>query len=65
MSHRPRALVCDHERLSAVALRVPDAVIVELGLPDGNGVDVCRRVREWSQMPLIVLPAVDAEDEKH
>jgi DNA-binding response OmpR family regulator len=90
MSHRPRVLVCDHEPLSALALRrvlrdagfdvdvtstaadaldhaalrVPDAVIVELGLPDGDGADVCRRVREWSEMPLIVLSAVDAEDEK-
>jgi two-component system KDP operon response regulator KdpE len=90
MSQRPRVLVCDHEPLSALALRrvlrdagfgvdvtssaadtleratlcVPDALIVELRLPDGDGADVCRRVREWSQIPLIVLSAVDAEDEK-
>jgi len=52
------------EALDRAALRVPDAVIVELTLPDGDGVDVCRRLRDWSAMPLIVVSATDDEDEK-
>ena len=52
------------DALAHASLRVPDAVIVELMLPDGHGVDVCRRLRAWSEMPLIVLSAEDAEEEK-
>jgi two-component system, OmpR family, KDP operon response regulator KdpE len=52
------------EALDAAALRAPDAAIVDLILPDGNGIDVCRSIREWSQMPLLVLSAVGEETEK-
>ena len=52
------------EALDRAALRVPDAVIVERTLPDGDGVDVCRCLRDWSAMPLIVVSATDEEDEK-
>jgi CheY-like chemotaxis protein len=37
---------------------------MELVLPDGDGVKVCRRLREWSSMPMIVLSAVGHEDEQ-
>jgi two-component system, OmpR family, KDP operon response regulator KdpE len=50
--------------LEAAALRPPDAVVLDLRLPDGSGVDVCRRLREWSQAPVVVVSAVDEEDEK-
>ncbi len=50
--------------LDQAALRPPDAVIVELVLPDGDGVALCRQLREWSTMPLIVVSAVDDEDHK-
>ena len=49
--------------LDRAALRPPDAVIVERALPDGDGAEVCRRLREWSSMALIVVSAVDDEDE--
>jgi two-component system, OmpR family, KDP operon response regulator KdpE len=52
------------EALDAAALRAPDAAIVDLILPDGNGIDVCRSIREWSEMPILVLSAVGEETEK-
>jgi two-component system KDP operon response regulator KdpE len=52
------------EALDRAAVRPPDAAIVDLVLPDGNGVELCRRLREWSDMPIIVLSAVGEEDAK-
>ena len=52
------------EALDAAALRPPDAAIVDLLLPDGTGVDVCRGLREWTAAPIIVLSAVGDEDAK-
>jgi len=52
------------EALDSAALRVPDAAIVDLILPDRDGVEVCRSLREWSAMPILVLSAVGEEDEK-
>ena len=52
------------EGISQVALGAPDVVVLDLGLPDLDGVDVCRRLREWSKVPILVLSAADAEDRK-
>jgi two-component system KDP operon response regulator KdpE len=52
------------EALDAAAVRPPDAAIVDLILPDGDGVDVTRSIREWSGMPILVLSAVGDEREK-
>jgi two-component system KDP operon response regulator KdpE len=52
------------EALDRAAIRPPDAAIVDLVLPDGDGVEVTRRLREWSEMPIIVLSAVGEEDRK-
>jgi two-component system KDP operon response regulator KdpE len=52
------------EALDAAALHPPAAAIIDLVLPDGDGVDVCRQLRSWSQMPIIVLSAVGDEDVK-
>jgi two-component system KDP operon response regulator KdpE len=52
------------EALDIAAVGRPDAGIIDLVLPDGDGVELCRRLREWSQMPLIVLSAVGDEDAK-
>ena len=52
------------EALDRAAVRPPDAAIVDLVLPDIDGIEVCRRLREWSDMPIIVLSAVGEEEEK-
>jgi two-component system, OmpR family, KDP operon response regulator KdpE len=52
------------EALDVAAVQRPDAAIVDLVLPDLDGVEVCRRLREWSEMPIIVLSAVGEEDAK-
>jgi two-component system KDP operon response regulator KdpE len=52
------------EALDAASVRPPDAAIIDLVLPDGSGVDVCRELRSWSEMPIIVLSAVGEESEK-
>jgi two-component system KDP operon response regulator KdpE len=50
--------------LTAAALAPPDAVILDLVLPDGRGTDVTRELRTWSTVPVIVLSAVGEESEK-
>jgi two-component system KDP operon response regulator KdpE len=52
------------EALSAAAMRPPDAVILDLVLPDGSGTDVCRELRRWTDVPVLVLSAVGDEAEK-
>jgi two-component system KDP operon response regulator KdpE len=52
------------EALDKAAVRPPDAAIIDLVLPDGDGVEVCRSLREWSEMPILVLSAVGDEEEK-
>lgn len=52
------------EALDVAAIERPDAAIVDLLLPDVDGVDLFRRLREWSEMPVIVLSAVGEEDAK-
>jgi two-component system, OmpR family, KDP operon response regulator KdpE len=52
------------EALDAAAVRPPDAAIVDLVLPDRDGVEVTRSLREWSEMPILVLSAVGDEAEK-
>jgi two-component system, OmpR family, KDP operon response regulator KdpE len=50
--------------LTAAALAPPDAVILDLVLPDGRGTDVTRELRTWSTVPVIVLSVVGEESEK-
>jgi len=45
-------------------MRVPDAIILDLVLPDGSGTDVCRELRTWTAAPIIVLSAIGEESEK-
>jgi two-component system KDP operon response regulator KdpE len=52
------------EALDLAALRAPRAAIVDLVLPEGDGVEVTRRLREWSAMPILVLSAVGEEEQK-
>ena len=52
------------DALAAAAMRPPEAVILDLVLPDGTGIDVCRELRTWSTAPVIVLSAIGEEREK-
>ena len=52
------------QALQVATLQRPDAAILDLLLPDGDGVQVCRAIREWSEMPILVLSAVGDEDRK-
>jgi two-component system KDP operon response regulator KdpE len=58
------AAATGEEALDLAAVRPPEAAIVDLMLPDIEGVEVTRRLREWSAMPVIVLSAVGEEDRK-
>jgi two-component system KDP operon response regulator KdpE len=52
------------QALDLAAVRPPDAAIVDLVLPDGDGIELTRRLREWSEMPILVLSAVGEEEQK-
>ena len=52
------------EAINAVLAHRPDIIILDLGLPDIDGIEVTRRLREWSQTPIIVLSVREAEQDK-
>lgn len=52
------------EALTLAAANTPDLVILDLGLPDMDGVEVCTRLREWTQCPIIILSVRDSERDK-
>jgi two-component system KDP operon response regulator KdpE len=52
------------QALTEAALRPPEAVILDLVLPDTSGTDVCQQLRRWTQIPILVLSAVGDEREK-
>jgi two-component system, OmpR family, KDP operon response regulator KdpE len=52
------------EGLTLAATNEPDLIILDLGLPDMDGVQVCMRLREWTQIPIIILSVRDSERDK-
>ncbi len=52
------------QALDLAAVHPPEAAIIDLVLPDGDGVEITRKLREWSEMPILVLSAVGEEDQK-
>jgi two-component system KDP operon response regulator KdpE len=62
--HEVSLAATGEEGLSKVALENPEVVILDLGLPDLDGLEVCRRIRQWSEVPVIVLSAIGLEDRK-
>jgi two-component system KDP operon response regulator KdpE len=52
------------EALRAVVTERPDLLILDLGLPDIDGVEVTRRLREWTQIPIIVVSVREQESDK-
>jgi two-component system KDP operon response regulator KdpE len=53
-----------HAGLAAAAAFRPDVILLDLGLPDLDGIEIIRRIREWSSVPIIVLSVRDREDDK-
>ena len=53
-----------HAGLAAAAAFKPDVILLDLGLPDLDGIEVIRRIREWSPVPIIVLSVREREDDK-
>jgi two-component system KDP operon response regulator KdpE len=62
--YEPVTVATAEEALDAAATRPPDAAIVDLVLPDGDGIEVCKQLRGWSEMPILVLSAVGEEEQK-
>ena len=52
------------EGLTLAAANEPDLIILDLGLPDMDGLEVCSRLREWTRVPIVVLSVREAESEK-
>ena len=52
------------DALQALTTERPDLVVLDLGLPDMDGVEVTRRLREWSQIPVIILSVREQEEDK-
>ena len=50
--------------LAQTALLAPEVVVLDIGLPDIDGLTVCRRIREWSDVPIIILSATGEENRK-
>jgi two-component system, OmpR family, KDP operon response regulator KdpE len=64
LGHQVWTAETGHHGLSEAAVRAPDVIVLDLGLPDLDGMDVCRRIRTWSDVPIIVLSADGSEDRK-
>ena len=58
------AVATGQAAIDAVAVRPPDVVVLDLNLPDIDGVEVCRRIRSWSDVPIIVLSAEGSDTRK-
>jgi two-component system, OmpR family, KDP operon response regulator KdpE len=52
------------EGLAQATSRNPDVILLDLGLPDGDGIDLARRIREWSTTPIVVISARGKEQDK-
>jgi two-component system, OmpR family, KDP operon response regulator KdpE len=64
LGHDIRTAETGSEGLSAVALDSPDVIVLDLGLPDLDGMEVCARIRGWTDTPIVILSADDSEDRK-
>ena len=65
-SHGYRVIEADHvnEAVAMITSHNPELLLLDLGLPDGDGIELTRRIREWSRVPIVVLSARGREDDK-
>ncbi len=64
VGHQVATAATGEEGLARAAGSSPEVIVLDLGLPDIDGMEVCRRIRGWSGVPIIVLSATHAEDRK-
>jgi two-component system, OmpR family, KDP operon response regulator KdpE len=64
LGHLVRTAETGNDGLNEAAIRAPDEIVLDLGLPDLDGLEVCKRIREWSHVPILVLSADGTEDRK-
>lgn len=64
LGYAVRTAATGSEGLTEAAIHVPDIILLDLGLPDLDGLDVCKRIRSWSDIPIVVLSADGSEDRK-
>jgi two-component system KDP operon response regulator KdpE len=62
--HHVTTAINGEQGISQTAVTSPDVVVLDLGLPDIDGQAVCRRIRQWSEVPIIILSASGTEDRK-
>ena len=62
--YRVREAETGSQGLQEIAVQAPDGIVLDLGLPDLDGTEVVKRLREWSRLPVLVLSVRDAEDDK-
>jgi two-component system, OmpR family, KDP operon response regulator KdpE len=62
--YRVEEATTKREALDALSFRPPDAIVLDLLLPDGDGVEVTTDIRRWSRVPIVVLSAVGDEQQK-
>jgi len=62
--HEVVGAVNGEQGISQAALTSPDVIVLDLGLPDIDGLTVCKRIRQWSEVPIIILSASGTEDRK-
>ena len=62
--YRVAEAVTAPDAVSAAGTDNPDVILLDLGLPGGDGIDVLRRIREWSRVPVIVISARGRDDDK-
>ena len=64
LGHQVRTAETGQDGLAGAAVHAPDVIVLDLGLPDLDGLDVCTRIRTWTDRPIIILSADSSEDRK-
>jgi two-component system, OmpR family, KDP operon response regulator KdpE len=64
LGHQVRTAEIGQAALAEAAIHAPDVIVLDLGLPDLDGLEVCTRIRTWSDRPIIILSADSSEDRK-